>query len=533
MKCRYFPRIWPLPLFDKRLKKTKKGAVTLIAVFMYFLFSTVGLSLIFLSRISLKISAYKKNRLILEYTAENGIKRGFNDLAILVSSRDAPSFLTPEHYEELRKSCRSGGKAVVEEALGKIFPSEVREERNEQAWACSTELFWEGITEREYYFLGKYKAAFVSEGRLKNFIPKRKAILEASLKVLSGRIPLSYFPLLINKKLGNEQKEQFKEINNIAFLSSPENQVQPSTSIVAEKIIPDEASTLLGKALNIKIFHPWDLSRMELRGALGLEQINAPVPEGVYLINNGPGLGGIYVQGDVEEMILAIEEDFQVVFFRMEEGLWVLKFSLTKNRTIFLTPEETYSYDHIPQGVIAVNGKIRSLGGGIIDASGEAVRAGDEDVESVLQGVSLTIICAEKIILTAHLIHQGLRWQGGLPYMKDGKSHLIICSMGKDLLENEEKEGGIVVSGNAPPDMKIQAHLTAGGEGFTIAGEGKTVNLMGSLQTVDFKSGGNVLQIAFDTRLFDENFYPENSLPAATPLLHILSLTPLEWRDIS
>ena len=48
------------PCIDQK-RKTRKGAMTLVSVFLFFIFSTLGLSMLYFSQIYLKLSAYKKN----------------------------------------------------------------------------------------------------------------------------------------------------------------------------------------------------------------------------------------------------------------------------------------------------------------------------------------------------------------------------------------------------------------------------------------------------------------------------------------
>jgi len=505
--------------------------MTLISVFISFVFSTLGLSLLYLSQIHLKTSAFKKQSTLLEYAAENGIKRGFNNFLALLSQRASPSILSPEQFDRLRENARSNGPKVIEEILGLKLPLLTSETWEKMSWETSTHCFLEQVIEEEDYFLAIHKISINSEGMIHNFSQKRKSTLSASLGVLAGYLPLSLFPFLLDKKLSPEEKEDFREKNKINFLSSKKNHIQPQISFSEKELIPKEANSELSKALKIKFFYPQNLSNAKLRVILGLEESEEPIPAGVYLIKDDLGLGGIYVQGDVEEIVMAIEKDFQVISFRNKEGIWILKYSPSKGKTFFTSPEETLSYDLIPFGIIVVNGKVKSLGGGIVDFTGEVSMIKDREVPSILQGIQLTIISSDEITLSSHLILQGVKWQDGVPYVKDSNSQLTIFSTGKDFWSEKITEGGITIDKNSPEEIKVQATLTASGKGFAIEGERKKVEILGSLQASDYLSPENSLNVTFDNRLQEENNFPKNTPRTTKPVLFISFFKLLEWRE--
>ncbi len=90
------------PCIDQK-RKTRKGAMTLVSVFLFFIFSTLGLSMLYFSQIYLKLSAYKKNSTLLAYASENGIKLGFDHLLNLLSQTMTPSLLSPTNLVNSEK----------------------------------------------------------------------------------------------------------------------------------------------------------------------------------------------------------------------------------------------------------------------------------------------------------------------------------------------------------------------------------------------------------------------------------------------
>ncbi|NIM90590.1 MAG: hypothetical protein GTO17_06540 [Candidatus Aminicenantes bacterium] len=522
-------RTWLWLLSANLRKKTNKGALTLLAAFVFFVFTAIGLSLIYLSQLHLRISAFKKHCTLLEYSSENGIKQGFSQFLALVSQVPSPYVLSPEELNHLRENAQKG--TILEEFLGLKQPLSISGDWENLKWESHTNWLLKNIIEKEVYFKAIHEVFFSSEGMIDNFELKRKTRLSASLHIIGGQIPLSFFPFLIDKKLKPEEKSNFSDKKRIAFSSPSQSQLGPKISFSGENLIPDRADAALAKALRMKLFKPQNLSTADLRIILGLEESEEPVPEGVYLIKDNSGLGGIYVQGNVEEMILAIEEEFQVISFQTQPGTWILKFSPSRGKTFFTSPSETFAYDLIPLGLIIINGKVKSLGGGVVDSSGEIILVKDEEVPSVLQGAQLSIISSDRITVSSHLILQGVKWQDGIPYAKDSDSRLAIFSTGKDFWDDTMNEGGIVVKASSPDKIQLQASLTAAGKGFVVEGEGKKVQILGSLQATDYSGGNNSLTLTLDERLQPENHFLENAPLTSKPVLFISYFKALEWEE--
>lgn len=493
MKWLFFPRTpacaSPLP------RKKRRGTMLVVTFFIFLIFGVLALSMVFLSQVYLRLGGFRKVSSQLDYCSENGIKGAFHEFLKRLSQNNSPPVISEELYSELKEKTKKGEKTIAVETLGMNFPLEIRESQGEMVWQSQADCSLDGMDEKEDFFLARFRLVFDAEGGLRNLPQKRSSRLETEIGILGGHVPLAFIPFLVDKNLSPEEKEYFQEKNNIGLSVAAGNLIPPQISFSEGDLIPQEATGLLAKALNIKIFHPQDLSNARLRAALGLEPSDSPVPEGAYLIRNDLGLSGIYIQGDVEEMITAIEEDFQVVSFQMEAGTWILKFSPSQSQTYFLTPEEALSYDFIPLGIIIVNGKVESLGGGEVESDGRVRLIKDEEVPSILQGVNLTLIASDKITISSHLLRQGVTWREGVPYIKEEQAQLIIFSTGQDFLQQEAREGGIVIAEDSPDEVKIQASLAAQGEGFMILGKDKAVRLLGGLQTSDYASGNNRLNL--------------------------------------
>jgi hypothetical protein len=511
--------------------RPKKGSIFMTTVFVLLAFTTLGLGMAVLSQVYLKVAGLKKNSYQLEYASENGIKAAFHHLREAIGGFSGPLILTDLRALDLSDSVRNGEARILEEELGLRFPVIIEEAAGDVTWrsqaACRLELMVEGSE----YLAAQYILPIESRGTM-SFLPvNRKSELDVRIGAAVGRLPLLLFPFLIDSNLEAGQKEAFAVDHGISLMTSPRNLLAGALSSSAEPLIPRDATPLLEKGLKTRLFRPQDLTNAKLRFALGLEESDTPVPDGVYLVQDSLGLGGIYVVGDVEEMVLAIEGSYQVISFQMAAGDWTLKFSPQENSTRFFTPEGDTAFDQVPLGIIMASGSIDSLGGGALDAAGEAVLVQDREVPSLLRGVELTVVASDRIDISSHLIAQGLEWRDGIPYVKEEQTQLVIYSAGQEFQEAVGTGGGITIADTAPPDLKIQASLTAQGLGFEIAGAGRTVSLLGSLQAVDYASGGNQLDLyaylsAGDIR---KDFFavPQTALPVlAFPLFETL-----DWRE--
>jgi hypothetical protein len=505
--------------------------MTLLVVFIFFLFSALGIGLICISEIHMKFSRHRRDIVLLSFAAENGVKLGYDVLAAAIASGSGPKTCSEALYNDLRLDGQNSGIRALEQVLEKSFPLDLQGDDSGMTWTANIAFDASAPLLKENYFVAECSGHVRSNGRLVGKTPAKRATLDVSATVVAGYVPLAGFPLLVAADLTPEEKRQVAENRDIVILPSRRFVTFPRTGFAPEPAIPRDAGPLLKKALKIKIFSPEKLTRAEIRSALGLEMINEPVPNGVYLIENDTGLGGLFIQGDVDEMILAIEAGFQVISVRRGTETWVLKFSPSRGETSFSTPAGTRVFDRTPLGMVLVNGRIGSLGGGTVDAEGWAELTSDETIPSVLNGVALTIVGADEIALSSHLILEDVEWVDGIPYLKnDAKAQLMIYANGQDLTEAADKAGKISIRPDAPSDLKIQASLTAKGA-FELGGVRKTLTLTGGLQAAGIQTNGNAVKILPDERLIMADVDLDNSPAAGISLLAVLSLRPLQWND--
>jgi hypothetical protein len=524
-QCLSRTRRWP-----KAGEGDGKGSVTVSVIFLMVIFTGLGLAMLHASGVHMKINAFRRLSALLDCASENGLKRGLRDVTSWLETTGLTAPVTDERLDALRADPASGFPPLLEEAWGPVFPRSLEESFDGMTWESRTDCALGRLEDRGGYLWIAAALRIESSGGLVRSRPRRISTLEASLGLLAGRLPLPAVPLFIRRAIEEGDKAAFLEENGIDLRTRPGELLRPGLAAAAAGVIPDDPGPLVAEALAIGVFRPGDLSPAELRQALGLEPSTAPVPEGVYLIVTDLGLGGVFVQGDLDEMILAVSGDAQTVVFRAGGASWRLEFSPARGRTMFETPEGSFSYDFVPLPIILVNGAVASLGGGAVGPDGRVELVFDGETPAVLAGVDLTIVSADRVTISSDLVLEGVRWQDGVPYAKGGEAQLVIYAAGQDLVSGAAVEGGIAVAERAPADLRVQGSLTAAAGGFRIEGEGKTVELLGALHADAFEGNGNRLALFRDGRAAAGDL-PAHAPVTGAPQLAVASLKVLAWRE--
>ncbi|MHB8054057.1 MAG: hypothetical protein ACYDH3_02255 [Candidatus Aminicenantales bacterium] len=508
----------------------KTGASMMIVVFVYFMISVIGLGLYTLTRTYRLWSSAKNDAVLLSTAAENGARAGFAAVETILTGRTFPLVLTETGYAALRAATLSGQTDIVEAALGAALPLAVQDTDGESEWGAALDFEPEHVSDSESYFAAEFLGSIEARGKLARRLRTKRTVLNIGLAVMAGRVPLSAFPFLLAGENGPAQAAALLAENKVV-LAPPEaggGLLLPAST--RNLLIPSDVSPQLAETLKIKVFSPDGLTVYQLRQALGLPLVNEPVPDGVYLVTNDAGLGGVFIQGDVEEMILAAAAGRQYFQFRLEEGTWRMWFNPSEYQTEFVGPKETRSYARSPLPIVMVNGDIDSLGGGVVDGLGNLILSTGTDAPSILAGVSLTIVSSGETVITSHLIQEGVRWSDGLPYIKDSTAQLFLYAAGSDFLTGAETGGRIRIGDAAPADLYLQASLTAR-NGIQIEGEGRKVTVSGGVQASDLKMGENRLFVLPDSRLLSTLQSPNVSPRSIDHLLLVIGWEARRWSE--
>lgn len=523
MKRPFFSRTRPWP-------GSERGSVTVIVLLLLVVFAGLGLAMLHASAAHVSINGFRRFSTLLDGASENGLKRGLRDITARLEERGLLASVSAAAVEAVRADPRRGFAPLVEEALGPVFPRIVDESFDGLSWTSRTDCAFGGLEDLGGYLRLEAFLSVESTGRLARVRARRLSTLEGRLGFLAGRLPLAAVPFYIKGDWGAGERAAFAAEHGIRLAAKPGQPLGAAMTSAPGGVLPEDAGALAAKALAVGVFEPGGLSPAQLRQALSLEPSTDPVPDGVYLIENDLGLGGVFVQGSLDELVLAVRGDTQIVVFRSGDSEWRLEWSPARSRTDFLTPEGARAYELVPLPLLFINGAVASLGGGAVSLDGRVEMSLDDRTPAVLDGVDLTIVSADRITISTHLVLEGVRWRDGVPYSRGTEAQLVIYSSGRDVVTGEATAGGLAVAAGAPADLKLQASLTAAAGGFRIEDDGKSVELLGALHADAYEDGGSRLTLYRDERV-DDGLWPHNGPLTAEAHLAVYALKVLAWRE--
>lgn len=510
--------------------KSARGSALWVVLLLSVLFSVLGLGLLHFTQISSKMNMFRKHFLLSGIAAENGAKTAAQ--IFLAGLRTGPGLaeLSPVEYETLVAEIAAGRPAASERLTGLIIPAAFHETWEDLRWESRISCSVTRLEDRGPFSLAGHELLFEGRGGTRHTRAKRTSRITTELVIQAGHIPLSDLPFFLNKPPGGEDP-----LERLHITVHPPS-LGPARAFFLETddaVIPAFPAALFESVFKTRIFKPQDLPPAFLRPFLGLEPSPEPVPEGVYLIRDDLGLGGVFIQGDLEAMILAVDGSDQLVAFYTVEEDWLLRFDPSAGKTSFAGPVGVETFDLVPRGIIICNGRIGSLAGGVPDPAGGLAPAPDETSPAVRCGVRLTIVSSDEITLGGHLTLSGVETKDGLPYIKEPPGRLILYSTGMDFLDGEARTGGISLAAEAGSNVHIHASLTAGGSGFAIRGRDQKLEIFGGLQTADFDTGANAVRIVPDERPGDAGEGPDATPLSAVPLLCVSRFRILLWEDLA
>ena len=122
-----------------RIRFTKlQGSITLLSLFIFFVFCSLGMGMLLMSQIYTKISAYKKDTILLNYASENGIKQGYAFLMDRISGQPSPILLSDLEMETLKEDTLLGGTHIIEKLVGMEIPLDRTSSWKWMSWESQT-----------------------------------------------------------------------------------------------------------------------------------------------------------------------------------------------------------------------------------------------------------------------------------------------------------------------------------------------------------------------------------------------------------
>ncbi|MCP2620348.1 hypothetical protein NLC35_03800, partial [Candidatus Aminicenantes bacterium AC-334-K16] len=506
-----------------------RGSATLLCIFIFILLATLGVGSLINTQVFLQTNHYRRSKWLQNQAAENGVKWGISSLRRYFDKIYPFLFLGEDNALTDFGQAKTFPPDRLEDLLGPFSLPPDDQNFHLFSWETNISSSLNSFYKNQHYWLADYD--LLVEG--KGYRPDSQSFSSASLIINAqlgcGRLPLAWFPFLYEGEPSSREKKEIEEKINI--FSRETSIFKPrKITLPSDKLNSTDPQRWLAENLKVGALEPEDFSQRRFREILGLEPSAESIPPGVYLIRDDLGLGGLFIQGDVEEILLGIESSFQVIQIKKEAAFWQLRFSPANQITKFQTPAGEEIFDYLPRGMVIINGSVKSLAAGVID-SRESLRPTREKVPCLLQGITLTFLCSEEITITSHLYQEGLRLEKEIPYLKGQEAQLVIWASGKDLLTGDKAEGRIQVQTKGNNELLIQAHLTTSSLNVqNDSSEANNLRLVGSLQTTQLNLTNIFLDIFHQPPL--EKGFPGEPFPLTKkPILALLVLQPIEWSE--
>lgn len=496
-----------------------------------FFFLGLGICVLLLTQVHLKVGGVRRNLRLTNYAAENGLKMGYLFLAEKLQSSPSPLFLSEAEAESFQADSLSPEKLhwLFSRHFGLDFPVSLESSWKNMAWKTKVLFEPQEIESLGCFILTTAAIKLEAEGKIVPFFQQAKAEFRLDTALAAGNLPLPLFPFLLEKKLSLSEQAEYLALIEITPASAACVNPAARAFFSQEEIISRNLIPFLEKGLKIRLLEPDRVNILVLRQALGLEISREPIPNGVYLIHDDIGLGGVFVQGNLDELFLTIDGPFQILFFRQGENTWELRFNPSLGQTVFSSPGKSLVYEGLPNGIILVNGAIGALGEGEINLFGEVHLASGEPQPCVIPGAKLTLVASGEVNIVSPLILSSVQLQPGIPYLRQRQTQVIIFSSGKDLITQEEMTAGLNLEIKNEEEMVVEADLIALGKGFQIKGSDKTLVIRGSLQTTEINSNSNRIKITPHENPYFLAKDPEGLPLTSRPLSMIIQFRPTKW----
>jgi len=510
-----------VPLLNK-----PRGSALIVSILIMAIFLTLGTGLLLNSGIFLQAQGFRKLNRLSAYASENGIKQALHRSIIKAEEISSKPEIEESQYQDIEKGLKAGELIIIQPLLKEATLNQ-EDEFSGMCWETHSSARFSEYISFEGYLRATFGLNIESTGWVQGFSGKKSEELLCRITLMAGHLPLNQLPLVV------EKDELDKAVMNQIKIKNPDpaNLIAESINLSSKPLIPNDALPLISRGL--KIFKPEKLPSWLLRQALGLEPGNEKVAEGVYLIQDDLSLGGVYVQGDLDELLFGIDHGYQLIQFRQGEQLWLLKFNPEFRTAFFISAEGSLEFNELPIPIIMINGQVKSLAAGSIQTSGYLAYQDDEATPAFLSGFKITLVCSGQVNLTSNLYSEGLEWKKELPYLRSKQSQIIIWSTGKDFQTEELTDGGINLISETDKTRIIEANLIAGGHGLKTNSESEEIKLVGSLAAKALDLGKTDLTIFnFSNKTVDSTPTPDLLVCSETPLIYISELRILEWRPV-
>jgi len=296
----------------------------------------------------------------------------------------------------------------------------------------------------------------------------------ADVDLLKGNIPAGEFGLVVNKEIAE---------NAAAYLAARGVEYPGAQLPLIGKLAVDSATgRLLAEALGLSGAIPdW----RQIRDKFNLEPSAAPIPPGIYLVQDEGEVAAVFIEGDLDRLAFGAGGGWQTVSFRQEGRRSELSYQPGLESLVWSGPE-------------AVGG--RTFAEKII-VHGNVWAIEQEGAAAFLDASRIQLLASGRLIVRSGLESENLALQS------EKLPNLLLMTSGRDFFSGAEVNGDIVLEMTG--EKLVQAQLLVAGA--LVNGEG-SVRISGGVYAGDIQNSGRLQidagagQFAFSNYLSLTNF---------------------------
>jgi len=281
---------------------------------------------------------------------------------------------------------------------------------------------------------------------------------EADIDILAGRLPLTTFPVLVDRVI-DQPADAFLAEKGIVNRSDKK-------AVVADIQPVFDSGRFLFDSLKVS---GSTLTWAALRERFGLEPVDEPIPEGIYLPCEDGVIGAVFVQGPVEKIILSAGKGRQ--------RIGIVKGGNRYNLSYLTGGQDFQCWDPgIANGTVfsqklIINGNVASIE--------------QEGTSSFLPGCCLTMLVSGQAVITSNLE------TGSLDVNPLALGKLVLISSGGFLPGSASPDTGIII--DAGENAHIEASLITSAK---IENRQAKLSLSGSLAAADLDNQG-IIEVTY------------------------------------
>jgi hypothetical protein len=285
---------------------------------------------------------------------------------------------------------------------------------------------------------------------------------EATIDILSGKIPLTFFPLLVKKNI---------EIPTETFLK--ENQIINKSR---KNLVVDNIETELnfsGFLLDALKITGTVMNWRAIREQLGLESSDDPISEGPYLVIENGVVESVVIQGDVEQMVFFTDSQNLLQKIRIIQNSIPYEIHYRPGENYFTCWNHLIEEDVCFRERILVNGDVCS-----IVQEGDAAFLENSDIQLFVSGKIIIRSKLERKIDVQHLDFKNMK-----------RTNLTATAGKGQLFNGGSAQSEIIVDTGTTGKTELQVSMITSGK-FTNKNPGAELDLSGSLYCTDLENHG-------------------------------------------